>query len=637
MVIHMETAIFPGTISFLAISAWRLDGKELSDTGRMVERAMNLGPTIYPLAFAAIGSRCLRSVAIHLAERGTTIATLEKLLGSQSLVSAISTACTLRSASLTSIGLLLLWILSPLGGQSSLRLLREGNSTVIEAGTVYYSDHAAPHDIQEAATWFSIIPAILSAGLASSAEAKLLPVDLWNHPKIPRLDAIENELPVGDGFSEEWITVNRSDPAPNYSSFAGVNVQGLRRSTEAAFQVKYNYLRLGCEKFIGGTDAEVLDHLWNTTTFSIYPTFLDFAPSDPPVNVLTNTTIKIDFQTLPLLMSFFLKYGWNSTGTSNNGTTTIENNGQYLRQPISFLYGAQFDAKDTFQVYKCTPHVVAVDAQIECYGGDCAVSRLRRISGESEAELEDACDTGSQYRLGCLTSGTYALRDFFMYFASAVGNYYSPYSMNPFDGWIAGNDQTYPSIPTASNRTLSEISDKLISDRLTTVLNTYWQAGAWGPQITRAGMFDTPEYPYVGPNDGNSQDNVPDRFLNTTDTVFTNQIPIYKAEVGWIVSLLLITIVLLLLCVINILVSFINKAPDLFYYASSLARENPYTNTPDGGTALDGAERSRLLKNMKVQVADVSPDNEIGYVVLKSVGEGEDVRTGRLRKDRLYW
>ncbi|KAF1933564.1 uncharacterized protein M421DRAFT_200147 [Didymella exigua CBS 183.55] len=597
---------------------------------------MNLGPTIYPLAFAAIGSRCLRNVAIYLAERGTTLATLEKLLGSQSLVSAISTAFTLRSASLTSIGLLLLWALSPLGGQSSLRLLHEGNTTISEAGTIYYSDHAAPQDLEEAATWFSIIPAILSASLASSAEAKALPVDLWSHPKVPRLDAIENEVLAGDGSTGRWVTVNMSDPAPIYTSLAGINVQGLHRNTTSTFQVKYNYLRLGCEKFIGGTDAEVLDYLWNTTTFSMWPPILDFTPGVSPATLLTNTTININFQTLFLPMSFFLRYGWNSPGASNNGTETTDGHSQISRQPVSFLYGAQFNAKDTFQVYKCAPRVVTVNAQIECQADECAVSRLRRVPGESSAELENACDTGSQYRLGCLTSGTYALRNFFMYFASAIANYYSPYSMNPFDGWIAGNDQTYSSIPTASNRTLSEIPDQLISDRLTTVLNTYWQAGAWGSQITRAGMFDTPEYPYVGPNDGGSRNNVPDRFLNTTGTVFKTQVPIYKAEVGWIVTLLLITIALLILCVINIIISITNKAPDLFYYASSLARENPYTNTPDGGTSLDGAERTRLLRGMKVQIADVSPDNEVGYVVLKSLGEGEDARTGRLRKDRLY-
>lgn len=59
----------------LVITAWKLDGESLSDTGKTVERAMNLGPTVYPLAFAAIGSRCLRSIAIRLAETETTRAT----------------------------------------------------------------------------------------------------------------------------------------------------------------------------------------------------------------------------------------------------------------------------------------------------------------------------------------------------------------------------------------------------------------------------------------------------------------------------------------------------------------------------------------------------------------------------------
>lgn len=113
--------------------------------------------------------------------------------------------------------------------------------------------------------------------------------------------------------------------------------------------------------------------------------------------------------------------------------------------------------------------------------------------------------------------------------------------------------------------------------------------------------------------------------------------PVYNANVGWIVSLILITTVLLLLRIANVIVSFMTLAPDLFYYASSLARENPYTNTPEGGTSIDGGERSRLFKKMRIQVADVIPDNEVGYLVLKSVGEGEDLQTGRLRKNRLYW
>ena len=119
--------------------------------------------------------------------------------------------------------------------------------------------------------------------------------------------------------------------------------------------------------------------------------------------------------------------------------------------------------------------------------------------------------------------------------------------------------------------------------------------------------------------------------------MFSHLVPVYKANVRWIVSLLLITTVLLFLGIVNVVMSFITIAPDLFYHASSLVRENPYTNTPGGGTALDGAERSRLLKEMRVQVADVSPHNKIGYVMVKSLGDDEDFQDGRLRKGRLYW
>lgn len=102
-------------------------------------------------------------------------------------------------------------------------------------------------------------------------------------------------------------------------------------------------------------------------------------------------------------------------------------------------------------------------------------------------------------------------------------------------------------------------------------------------------------------------------------------------------TLLLISVVLLPLSIVNAVVTFTTLAPDLFYYASSLVRENPYTDTPDRGTATDGGERSRLLKAMKVQITDVSPEKQIGHVVFKSIGDDDSFKTGRLKNGRLYW
>lgn len=57
----------------LATAALYLDKKPISDAGEWLQRAMLLGPTVFPLAFAALGGRSMRNVALWNAERGTTI------------------------------------------------------------------------------------------------------------------------------------------------------------------------------------------------------------------------------------------------------------------------------------------------------------------------------------------------------------------------------------------------------------------------------------------------------------------------------------------------------------------------------------------------------------------------------------
>jgi hypothetical protein len=556
----------------------------------------------------------------------TVIQTLEKLLGSQSLASAVGTAYTLRSASVMSLSLLALWLLSPLGGQSSLRLFHETNSIESEPGTVYYADHEAPLALSSLPNWFTIVPAILSASLASSAKAKGRPVDLWNHPKIPRLGALEQEALVHPNSTGDWIHVNQNSNK-TYSSFTGINVQGLRSDGTSEFQVKSNYLRLECSKYTSGTNEEVHDFLKNSTTLSIYPSFETLDYSDPP-----KTSSEDYFD----ITSFFIRSAWDTKPDDNLGdTANMSDRIEFFNgQPISYLYGANFNTGSVermSQIYKCTPRLVTVGAQVECHSEACAVTRLRPAMRGKDEQLGSHCTVSNRQNQACLTTATWALETFFSQLTIALGSDFVSTNTNPFDDWIAGSIETYRTTTHDYARNLSSISDEMISDRLTIILNTYFQAGSWGPQITRAGLLDTPVYPYVGP------DFAPERWLSTTNATFSRQVPVYKADVGWIVTLLSITVVLLLLSVLNVVVSFATIAPDLFYYASSLARENPYVNTPDRGTGLSGAERSRLLKGMKVQVADVSPDSQVGYVVLKSVDTGEGFQVGRLRKDRMYW
>ena len=492
-------------------------------------------------------------------------------------------------------------------------------------------------NLNEAQTWFTIIPTVLGASLAVSEEVKNRPVDLWSHPKIPRLDIVERNAMSNIDAEGEWISVD-ANPNRTYSSWTGINVQGLLPDKQATFQVKSNYMFLNCERLYSGTTVQVVEYLQNPD-ISIFPNLnppdqdreLDY-PEDNARRTLLDASVMDGERSHMQESSFFLRAAWNSTdsGESKNQTTPST---LFEQQPINFWYGASYASDDDvdefsiFQIHSCAPHIVTVDARVDCQAGDCEVTQVRNAPSDPNS----LCFTGSGYILDCLKKGTYALHTFLSFFPTAVSAGYSSRVINPFDDFIAGSNVTYRTNPTDYKRILSQIPDKRVSDRLTTFLNTYWQAGAWGTQVTRASLFDRPEYPW------NGSSVAPEGFINVTEAVFSHHVPVYRADVGWIVSLILITTILLLLGIANVIMSFLTIAPDLFYYASSLARENPYTNTPDGGTTLDGAERSRLLKRMKVQVADVSPENDVGYVVLKSVGDGEDFQAGRLKKNRLYW
>ncbi|CAO2652764.1 Nn.00g021750.m01.CDS01 [Neocucurbitaria sp. VM-36] len=89
--------LFPIPFIGLVITAVALNNKPRSQGGEDVFSLMKLGPTVYPLVFASVAGTTLKTIALWKAERGTTVGTLEKLLGSHTFVHAIENAVALRS------------------------------------------------------------------------------------------------------------------------------------------------------------------------------------------------------------------------------------------------------------------------------------------------------------------------------------------------------------------------------------------------------------------------------------------------------------------------------------------------------------------------------------------------------------
>lgn len=132
---------------------------------------------------------------------------------------------------------------------------------------------------------------------------------------------------------------------------------------------------------------------------------------------------------------------------------------------------------------------------------------------------------------------------------------------------------------------------------------------------------------------GTTVDNCRDMVLTTAST--SRLVPMYKSSPIWICLLFLASLVLFVLG-ISIFLQMSTSVPDILGYVSTVTRDNPYIDLPSAATALEGSKRARALQDMRIQLMDVRPDDEIGYLAIKSIANG-DVRTiGRVNKKRRY-
>ncbi|KAH6893382.1 hypothetical protein B0T10DRAFT_537075 [Thelonectria olida] len=164
--------------------------------GRMVQDAISLSPTIFPIMFAAIVGKFFRALGLFGAERGMKLGTLERLIESQPLFTNAERQVALRGQYLLGIFMIFLWVLSPLGGQSALRLLHEVPTVV--------SAHATLRYLPKEAT---------------------LRQDLFRNVRIPSLDSL-NHVP--------------------YSSLLGIPVVGIPTTGNLSFNLISRYLAINC-------------------------------------------------------------------------------------------------------------------------------------------------------------------------------------------------------------------------------------------------------------------------------------------------------------------------------------------------------------------------------------------------------
>ncbi|KAJ9666245.1 hypothetical protein H2201_003679 [Coniosporium apollinis] len=149
---------------------------------------------------------------------------------------------------------------------------------------------------------------------------------------------------------------------------------------------------------------------------------------------------------------------------------------------------------------------------------------------------------------------------------------------------------------------LHRLGPRVVSEKLTTALNTLWQAtyatlylgGGLPSAQSELDSLAALKYPLNISN-----------ILPATAYVTELDGDVYVTNWGWIVLLLVASSVLQIAATTALILRYLTLAPNLLGYVSSQTRDNLYIPLVPGGSSMDGLERTRMLRHLPVRIGDV--------------------------------
>ncbi|KAL4892106.1 hypothetical protein BDV59DRAFT_202997 [Aspergillus ambiguus] len=169
---------------------------------------------------------------------------------------------------------------------------------------------------------------------------------------------------------------------------------------------------------------------------------------------------------------------------------------------------------------------------------------------------------------------------------------------------------------------LSNLPAAVFSRRLSQLINSYYTARLGYELITAQSDQPASNASYTTAVVGHVA--APATLNNPGPTVVTHW--------PWVPVFIVAVVVLVVAVVLTPVVQSRTLTPDILGYVSSLTRENPYVRLPGPASTLSGAERARLLRDVRVRLGDV----QSGVAEVGRLGVGSVQSTARSRGDRFY-
>jgi hypothetical protein len=495
---------------------------------------------------------------------------LDRLLGSMTIVQTIVTQLQTRSLSFLSMFLILLWSLSPLGGQASLRIIDPATELTNSKRLLQYVNTCSDvlgNSVYTAgdpeSLWVQVnvlFGAAMMSGTSSLSSTKGSG-DTWGNTKIPWIESLDPSTAKADG----WYPVPQLNSSDNFTSLIGIPLSMISDANNltTSFSIETSYWTLSCPVF-GTVDPSVADNATGYNANS--PAVNLYLFSDPPVNMRPRRITYLD-------------------DNSASGDWTGAN---------------------------CTIRNTYVEVSMICSTGSCTPAEMRKSHNPC---APDSSDSWTQFdRPGGDLWSDFGdpFVDVFKPTFTGVESPYQRFIINPHDPF----DTVYGDTPVTT------VSNSTFALRLSQLLNTYWMA-MLAPGAIPKGLRNS--------NFTADTSNIllaASLVLNTTATE-TRGALVLECHTVWFVILLLSSAVTALIGLCGLVAAICRHGPDVSFNISSLVKDSPFFDQTSVATTLSGTDRSRLMKDWYAKYGDVAPEDEVGYIAIGS-GNVADLQTGRL-------
>lgn len=548
-------------------------------------------PTIFPLLFAAVISRHLKAVMLRMLERGARLGDLDLMAGSNTVGSTIFTVFALRTVNMLAIALLIIWSLSPIGSQASLRVVTTRSSVESRPVSVKYLSLNQTYGAFEAGSKQSVeavITGLFNSALLGHQQTRDSPRDLWDWVKVPMMEGLEHE--PGPASNGGWHNIPQS--RVQYSSLIGIPIIGLEEGSETVVNIESFYWDVDCplltpyeqprDSFSYESGYKngwwALESLTGNSRFATNRS--EMMPAANPANYTPGTESCIDGAAITDELLDPREFSYHGfCGPTGSGD-----------------FGALCKMTTTY-----------VEVELKCVGALCTASRIRRSNLEHPMPAWTILDTKCRWwgdfirsllaTIEVKTSGLPTL----------------------IDGYLLDPDSH---VSPLLDLPCTSVGNETFAFRLAQLLNAFWLITA-APWVIPYGLDGVPDGVYDGDVD-----------LYSAVGLQSSTFEVIQCRFGWLVVLIFASTLLLAAAITSIVIRYMNVTPELSLNWSTMIRDNRYAKIPSTGSYLEDIERSRLLKSTNLMFGDVAAREDVGHLALSTTSGSRTV--ARVRPDRIF-